>query len=246
VPTNQLPPAVLLDLDDTILDDSGHVSSCWLEACVAHQSKMNRLDPRQVYEAIERTREWYWSDPERHRVGRLDLAAARREVVRLALAGIGVDDPQLAEDVGDTCHALRDASLRPFTDAIATVQWLRERGCRLALLTNGSAHAQRSKINRFDLAGLFDVILIEGELGFGKPDPRVYVRALDEVGVSPADAWMVGDNLEWDVAQPQRQGIAGIWVDVRGSGLPFGHDVRPSRIIRRLSELRELGAAKAD
>jgi len=50
---------------------------------------------------------------------------------------------------------------------------------------------------------------------------------------------MVGDNLEWDVAEPQRQGIYGIWIDVRGSGLPQGQPVRPDRIIRKLSELRE-------
>jgi putative hydrolase of the HAD superfamily len=98
---------------------------------------------------------------------------------------------------------------------------------------------QRSKIERFGLAAHFDAILIEGEVGFGKPDPRVYRRALDVLAVAPGDAWMVGDNLEWDVAEPQRQGIYGIWIDIRGSGLPHGHPVRPDRIIRRLSELRE-------
>ncbi len=100
--------------------------------------------------------------------------------------------------------------------------------------------AQRSKVDRFGLAELFDLILIEGELGFGKPDPRVYQQALDEMAVAPSDTWMVGDNLEWDVAQPQRLGIFSIWVDVRGSGLPSGHKVRPDRIVRKLSELREL------
>ena len=234
----QLPQAVLLDLDDTILDDTGGVSSCWLEACVAHRSQMDNLDPRTVYEAIEKIRDWYWSDAERHRVGRLDLAAARREVVRLSLADLGVDAPDLADKIGDSYHALRDAGIQPFADAITTVQWLRDSGCRLALLTNGSSDAQRSKIARFGLATLFDAILIEGELGFGKPDPRVYVRALQELDVSPADAWMVGDNLEWDVAQPQRHGILGIWIDIRGRGLPDGHSTKPDRIVRRLSELR--------
>jgi len=236
---NQLPKAVFLDLDDTILDDSSTVSSCWLVACAEHRSEMGGRDPVTVYDAIERVREWYWSDAERHRVGRLDLAAARREVVRLSLAEIGVDAPDLAEKIGDRYHALRDAGIQPFADAVATVRWLRDRGCRLALLTNGSSDAQRSKVTRFGLAGLFDTILIEGELGFGKPDPRVYARALDELDVSPADAWMVGDNLEWDVAQPQRQGILGIWIDVRGAGLPSARGVRPDRIIRRLSDLRE-------
>ena len=56
---------------------------------------MAGLDPSSVYEAIERTRPWFWADPERHRVGRLDLDAARREMVRMSLADLGVDALEL-------------------------------------------------------------------------------------------------------------------------------------------------------
>lgn len=235
---SELPRAVLLDLDDTILDDSGGVISSWREACVAHCSPMSGLDAEAVFGAIDRTREWYWSDPERHRVGRLELAWARSEVVRLALVELGVDDEDLARRIGDTYHSLRDDAIRPFHDAVPTVQWLRGRGCRLALLTNGASTLQRLKIDRFNLAPLFDAILIEGEVGFGKPDPRIYTEALARLDVPAQDAWMVGDNLEWDVAGPQREGIAGIWIDARGHGVPAGHDVRPHRVIERLSDLR--------
>ena len=234
-----LPRAVLLDLDDTILDDSGSISACWLEACRAHESAMGLLQHVAVFDAIERVRDWYWADPERHRAGRLDLVAARREVVQIALRELGVDDATLAGQIGDMYHRLRDTGMRPIADAVDTVRWLRESGCRLALLTNGAAHMQRAKIDRFALEALFDAILIEGELGFGKPDPRVYERALDLLDVAPADTWMVGDNLEWDVAEPQRQGIYGIWIDVRGRGLPANYPVQPNRIIRTLSELRK-------
>src|SRR5262249_10515752 len=58
-PLATLPQAVLLDLDDTILDDSGTTSSCWLEACRAHSSALDGLDPVLAFEAIERVREWY-------------------------------------------------------------------------------------------------------------------------------------------------------------------------------------------
>jgi putative hydrolase of the HAD superfamily len=233
-----LPRALLLDLDDTILDDSGGVIACWRDACHAHQSRMNGLDAEVVFEAIDRMREWYWSDPERHRAGRLELAWARGEVVRLALADLGVDDDDLARLIGDTYHAMRDGAIRPFDDAVATVEWLRSQGCRLALLTNGGSRGQRQKIDRFGLAPLFDAILIEGEVGFGKPDPRIYAQALAALDVPAGEAWMVGDNLEWDVAGPQREGIAGIWIDARGRGVPSGHTVRPDRIIGRLAELR--------
>ena len=235
-----LPDAVLLDLDDTILDDTGGLIASWREACHVHRSTMNSFAPEVLFDAIDRTREWYWSDPERHRLGRLELAWARGEVVRLALLDIGVDDPDLARRIGESYHALRDQAIKPFDDAVATVQWLREQGCRLALLTNGGSRGQRDKINRFGLAPLFDSILVEGEVGFGKPDPRIYTRALSELGVAAAKTWMVGDNLEWDVAGPQREGIAGIWIDARGRGLPSGHQVRPDRIISRLAELRAL------
>jgi putative hydrolase of the HAD superfamily len=236
---SQLPRAVLLDLDDTILDDSGNISSCWLDACRVYRSALGSVDPLVAHAAIERVRDWYWSDPERHRIGRLDLAAARREVAHIALKEVGLDDEAVAAQIGDSYHDLRDRGLQPCDNAIDTVEWLRSSGCRLALLTNGSAQLQRRKIERFDLAAHFDAILIEGEVGFGKPDPRVYKRALQLLDVAPGETWMVGDNLEWDVAEPQRQGIFGIWIDVRGAGLPRHHPVRPDRIIRRLSELRE-------
>jgi putative hydrolase of the HAD superfamily len=233
-----LPRAVLLDLDDTILDDTGGVISSWRSACVAHRSAMNGLDGDALFDAIDRIREWYWSDPERHRAGRLELAWARGEVVRLALAELGVEDDELARRIGDTYHTLRNEAIRPIDDAVPTVKWLREQGCRLALLTNGGSRLQRIKIDRFDLAPLFDAILIEGEVGFGKPDPRIYAQALTALDVRPTDAWMVGDNLEWDVAGPQREGIAGIWIDPHGRGIPPGRAVQPHRIIGRLADLR--------
>ena len=84
---------------------------------------------------------------------------------------------------------------------------------------------QRAKIERFGLAPLFDAIVVEGEFGVGKPEPAVYAHALAALGVSAADAWMVGDNLEWDVVTPRRLGMKGIWIarvptalDVAGSG----------------------------
>jgi putative hydrolase of the HAD superfamily len=57
--------------------------------------------------------------------------------------------------------------------------------------------------------------------------------------VKPEEAWMVGDNLEWDVAAPQRLGLRGVWVDGPGQGLPKDADVVPHRVIRVFPELLE-------
>jgi putative hydrolase of the HAD superfamily len=234
------PLALLLDLDDTILDDSSLVHESWREACAVHADRFAPLDAAIVVEAIHTASKWFWGDPDRHREGRLRLDGARREVVRLALLELGVEDADLAACIGDAYSHRRDIGITLLPDALDTVRWLCDSGRRLALLTNGAAAAQRRKIARFELADLFDVILVEGELGFGKPDERVYERALSALGVMPADAWMVGDNLEWDVAAPQKLGMCGVWIDGRGSGLPEHTSVRPDHIVRSLAELRRL------
>jgi putative hydrolase of the HAD superfamily len=105
-------------------------------------------------------------------------------------------------------------------------------------VTNGDAAMQRDKIERFALAPFFDVVVIEGEFGAGKPDPAVYRHALAALGAAPPDTIMVGDNLDWDVAAPQRLGLAGVWLDRPGGGLPAGSPVRPDRTIRSLADLR--------
>jgi putative hydrolase of the HAD superfamily len=48
---------------------------------------------------------------------------------------------------------------------------------------------------------------------------------------------MVGDNLEWEVAAPQRLGIFAIWFDAAGMGLPRDTHIRPDRIVASLPEL---------
>jgi putative hydrolase of the HAD superfamily len=111
-------------------------------------------------------------------------------------------------------------------------------GLPLALVTNGDAREQRGKIERHALAPFFDAILIEGEMGVGKPEAVVYRRALDALGVSAGpNVWMVGDHLEWDVAGSQRAGLQAAWIDRPGAGLPPGTAVRPDRILRALGEL---------
>lgn len=231
-----LPQAALIDLDDTILDDSGRAEECWRDAC-AGAAGIAGIETQGLYEAITRQRDWYWSDPERHREGRLDLRAATRRIVLAAFADFGLDLPDLARETAETYRDLREERISLFPDAVETLERLRSRGVRLGMITNGAAAAQRAKIERFGLAAHFDCIVIEGEFGVGKPHPRAYEAALRALDSDPAQTWSAGDNLDWDVDAPQRLGLYGIWVDHRRAGLPDGTPVRPDRIIHSLSEL---------
>ena len=228
-----LPRAVLVDLDDTIIDGSA-VVDCWTVACECCPPD---VDVQAVLAELHRFREWYWSDPVRHRQGRLDLSAARRHIARTALVSTGCDADGLADRIAERYDQCRDERTVLFPGAVPVLTWLRKSGCRLALVTNGGADAQRQKIARFGLEPLFDMILVEGELGFGKPDERIYQMALTGLAAEPRHTWMIGDNLEWDVEQPQKLGMTGIWVDRDGAGVPASSAVHPDLVIRSLAEL---------
>ena len=235
-----LPKAILLDLDDTIVALSGSADPCWRLVCERFSGQVEGLTPQALFDAIKESRAWFWSDPQRHQRGRMDLVAARREIVAHAFDRLGIEAPELANQVADAFSRERDEGIFLLPGATEALQRFLERGIRLALVTNGMADSQRRKIERFGLAPFFDCIVIEGEFGTGKPDGRVYVYVLAQLGLQPEDAWMVGDNLEWDVAGPQRMGIKGIWIDSAGSGLPEASPARPDLIVGSLAELAEL------
>jgi len=235
--TAPLPRGILFDLDDTIVAFSQVSEPIWQRVCREHVGRRDGLDADAIYRAIRDTSAWHWSDPERHRRGRLDLDATRRTIVDLAFEKVRLDDADLARDIAAAYALQREEAVRPFPRAIDTLEALVDRGVSLGLLTNGEAHKQRAKIDRFGLDRFFQTILIEGELGYGKPDERVYWRALRDLGLGPADVWSVGDNLAWEVAAPQALGVYAIWNDFRRQGLPDGSPVLPDRIIHGISEL---------
>ena len=232
-----LPKAIMLDLDDTILSYDAGNEIAWINVCNEFCKRKNFPDPDRLLEAINEYRKWYWSDRERHRIGRNNMNAARRDIVTGAFEKLGIANRQYAFEIADNYSKTRLENLELFPEALETLEKLKERDIKLALITNGDSYTQRYKINKFMLEGYFDIILVEGELGFGKPDGRVYEKALAALAVTPEDAWMAGDNLEWDVKAPQELGIHAIWVDFKKQGLPAQSAVIPDRIIFSISEL---------
>ena len=231
------PDVVLLDLDDTIIDFGGGVGDSWRVVCEEACESLAGLEPRALQDAIDRTREWYWSDPERHRTGRADLRAAGAEIVARALSELGHDEPGVALALSNRYRDLRDASVRPIAGAVEALARLSRLGVRLGLVTNGASADQWAKIERFRLASYFAYIGVEGDVGVGKPEPGAYEAALGSLACTASRCWMVGDNLEWDVAAPQRLGIRAVWVDARRRGLPDGSPVRPDHVVAAISEL---------
>jgi putative hydrolase of the HAD superfamily len=235
-----LPAALLFDLDETILS-FGARPLLLEETAQAFGPDFGDISPRDAAQGLEAAFKVFWSDAERHRQWRFQLEQARIHIVAQVFEGWrdrapGLT-PQVARAFAERFHHHRESQAAFFPGALEAIVALREAGVRLALVTNGAAAPQRAKVERFDLARCFDHVQIEGEAGFGKPEERAYRHALQALGVEAREAWMVGDNLEWEVAAPQRLGIYAIWHDHLGAGLPPGSPIVPDRIITSVAQL---------
>jgi putative hydrolase of the HAD superfamily len=239
----QLPRAMLIDMDDTILSAYGRPDIAWNSVANEFAGELGPLSPQQVAAAIVASGRKFWAAADAE--WRLKLAEARHEVVRggfatLAAAGQPALPMDLAIRIADRFTDYREEQMFVFPGAHDAIDALKTLGVKLALVTNGAAGLQRAKVERFALTHRFDHIQIEGEHGFGKPDERAYLHAMQALGVTAQETWMIGDNLEWEVVVPQRLGIYAIWIDAHGEGLPAESTVKPDRIIRSLTELLPL------
>jgi putative hydrolase of the HAD superfamily len=235
-----LPRAMLIDMDDTILSAYGRPEIAWNKVAAEFSDEFAPLPPQQVAAAILDSGRRFWATAEA--AWRLKLAEARHVVVKdgfaaLAAAGHRALPMDLAIRLADRLTAYREEEMFMFPGAHDAIDALKALGVKLALVTNGAADTQRAKVERFALTHRFDHIQIEGEHGFGKPDERAYRHAMQALGVTAPETWMIGDNLEWEIEAPQRLGIYAVWMDVHGDGLPAHATVKPDRIIRSLTEL---------
>jgi putative hydrolase of the HAD superfamily len=231
-----LPAAMLFDMDDTVVDTYRASRDAWREAA-ARLAGERGWDREQAGAALFAADRWYWTDQERADWGRLNQAGARVRIARRALQQLAWRDEGISRWVGPFVVQARVRALQPFAGALETLAELRRRGVALALVTNGEAASQRAKIEQVQLAERFDLVVVEGEFGIGKPEPEVFEHALAGIGTSPEKAWMVGDDLAKDIAGGQGLGLRTVWVDSRAEGLPANAPARPDRIVQAIAEL---------
>lgn len=232
------PRAVFFDMDDTLLDTSGGVELSWETVCREFAPTLG-CEWQPLHEAIKRQMVSFWSNEAAvEQEWRTRLHEARAYNLGAALRAEGLDHAH-AQVMSERYWAEQSSRMVLFQDAIETLDCLRDAGFRLGLITNGPAEMQRWKVGQFALEPYFDVLVIEGEFGHGKPHRRVFEHALETVGFAPNEAWHVGDNLYADVAGAQAVGLHAAWIHRDRLELKPDGATTPDRVIAHLPELCE-------
>lgn len=137
---------------------------------------------------------------------------------------------------------------RAYDDAQATLEALRARGLKLALLSNATDHGFIERVaGNGKLAQYFDPLLSSAKISHRKPAPRAFQPILDAWQIPANEIVMVGDALHFDILGAHRAGMRGILIEDRwGEGAPPLHAsaqaagadaLKPDAVIKQLAEL---------
>ena len=77
--TDHLPKAILLDLDDTIIQAHGAQGDAWRQVLQTFAGHDAIDDHDHLHDHVVTAARAYWADPEQHRIGRHDIRQARRD-----------------------------------------------------------------------------------------------------------------------------------------------------------------------
>jgi putative hydrolase of the HAD superfamily len=171
---------------------------------------------------------------EARRMEELDIA----ELFRESLAGIGFVLPDdVLEHIVVLDHSAYSNSMQVDDETLDTLRELRARGLRLGIVSNMTLRADLmgQDLDRLGIGPLVDATAFSSETGVRKPDPRMFLTALERVGAGPSETVFVGDRLLDDVTGARDVGMRTVLTHrFRQEEDP---DVRPDALITGLAEL---------
>lgn len=98
-----------------------------------------------------------------------------------------------------------------FDDVLAVIEGLGERDLRVGVISNNDEVADR--IAELDVHHRFEVVVSPLTFGISKPDPEIFLRTMELLGLPPERAIYVGDSYDNDVIGARAAGLTPILID---------------------------------
>jgi len=206
--------AILIDWDDTLGD--------WSNA--AYLSQQELYEEHHLGEWFASFEDWFipyeahnnllW---EQYGRGEITKAFLKRDrflypmMQQLGMATAPQALIKLADTMTEEFLTKTNSHFRLLPDAKEVVQALADK-YPLTVVSNGFKEVQYYKLEHSGLISYFRHILVSDEVGINKPQPGIFLRALELNGVSTGEAVMIGDSYSSDIAGAKAAGIDQIYI----------------------------------
>ncbi|MCW5875968.1 MAG: HAD family hydrolase [Anaerolineales bacterium] len=234
--------AVVFDLGGTLIYFDGvwtEVMQVAMRELLAHlQASGSALDTEQFLDEFHTRLQEYYIQREAEFV---EYTTAH--ILRTLLADMSqppLSDEQLALALS-RFYAVSQSRWKTEADAQETLEALRAAGYRLGIISNASDDADvQTLVDKAGLRPYMDFVLSSAACGIRKPNPMIFKIGLQEWGLAPGEAAMVGDTLGADILGARNAGLHSIWI-TRRAEKPANRDhaetIQPDATIATLAEL---------
>ena len=251
---------ILFDLDETLIIEYTSAQEALLTACSIAKNRYG-VDPYELREVVFKEARKLWHQLPTYKYCRIigisswealwaEFLGEHKKLKELrglqeeyrmkswdnALILFNIKNIQFAKELSDRFIEERRKIHNLFND-VPDILTALQKDYRLGIVTNGSPDLQMAKIKGGKLEDFFEYILISGDVNFGKPDKRIFKKALDRFNVKKESVIMVGDSIRTDIAGANNAGISSIWLN--RSDKENETSIKPAATIKDLAELPE-------
>ncbi|MFC2012814.1 HAD family hydrolase [Chloroflexota bacterium] len=175
------------------------------------------VPPRKIFPGVLAA-DSYWFDENARLAVRKRSPEEREEVnigyqqVLLAETGVNTSRETLLKISKRVRELFSGMAFALYDDVLPVLAALKERTLILGMITN-LARDMTPICDKLGVASLLDFVVTSQEIGVDKPDPRIFMAALECAGVSAAEAVHVGDEYRFDVVGARGVGMASVMID---------------------------------
>lgn len=235
---------VIFDFDDTLIDWSD-CKTTWPELMIGHLNPIVDYLVEQGYEMPEKTA----VHKQYKNILIAAWATARETGVAVSIGGIFeqcLDRWQvpvgMMADVMDVYAQAGGTGVvdgvKLYDETITVLDYLKENGYKIGLVTNSMSTMEMRdvELREYGIIDYFDARVTSGDVGFIKPDPRIYKHIMELLNTDKDHAIFVGDRPAADILGANRVGMASVWM----KPAHINHDLcdaKPDYIINKLDQL---------
>ncbi len=226
--------AIFFDADDTLFSTTSFAERAREAAVEAMLSMGVRASRETVLAELQEVVREFSSNYEHH----FDKLLSRLPVDATA----GLSAPLVVAAAVIAYHETKFRDLVAYDDVTEVMRLLWRSGLTLGIITSGLTVKQAEKIVRLRVHRFIDpkAVFISDAIGIGKPNPKLYRRAVDRLGLAPSEAMHVGDHPVNDVDAANAAGMISVWNRREGRHLGSKGQTTAAHVIDNFWDLLDI------
>ena len=227
---------IFIDLDNTLWDFQTNSKNVLSVLFYRYGLDKYFKDFDEYFKIYSEHNDYLW---EQYALNKINKDELNKERFAYPLWQKNLDLPEVEEGMQENYLPLLSEQKVLIPDCIETLEYLKSRGYKLYLVSNGFVEIQHKKLSGAGLYKYFDKLFFSEEIKAHKPSKVFFDTAIKSTNSKKKESIVIGDNFLADIEGAKNAGLAQIWFCLSGS-IPTELPFQPTYVIKTLKELQNI------